>query len=43
MHTLGFQELHEEGLVNADEWEHILANEAFGMPRYMTVMYWVEV
>lgn len=43
MHTLGYQELCEEGLVNEDEWETILANEAYGMPRYMTVMYWVEV
>lgn len=43
MHTLGYLELCEEGLVNEDEWETILANETFGMPRYMTVMYWVEV
>jgi hypothetical protein len=41
--TLGFQALHEEGLVNVDEWEMILVNETYGMPRYLTVMYWVEV
>ena len=43
MGTLGFRALHEEGLVNVDEWEQILTNETFGMPRYLTVMYWVEV
>ena len=43
MHTLGYEELCDEGLVNEDEWQTILANEAYGMPRYMTVMYWVEV
>ena len=41
--TLGFQALQAEGLVNEDEWSQILANEAYGMPRYLTVMYWVEV
>lgn len=40
---LGYQALQEEGLVNEDEWSQILKNEAFGMPRYLTVMYWVEV
>lgn len=43
MGTLGFSALQEEGLVNVDEWEQILTNETYGMPRYLTVMYWVEV
>jgi hypothetical protein len=40
---LGYEALEEEGLVNKDEWEQILGNEARGMPRYLSVMYWVEV
>jgi hypothetical protein len=42
LHRLNFAALQEEGLVNEDEWSQILSNEAFGMPRYLTVMYWVE-
>lgn len=43
MGSLGFQTLNKYGLVNADEWQTILTNDAYGMPRYITVMYWVEV
>lgn len=43
MGALGFQTLNKYGLVNADEWQTILTNDAYGMPRYVTVMYWVEV
>jgi hypothetical protein len=43
MHLVGFQELSEEGLVSRDEWDAIAANEACGMPSYMTVLYWIEV
>jgi hypothetical protein len=29
--------------VNADEWDQILKNETFGMPRYLSVVHWIEV
>jgi hypothetical protein len=40
---ISFSVLQEEGLVNVDEWNQILKNETFGMPRYLTVVHWIEV
>lgn len=42
-HTIGYKCLSAEGLVNRDEWAQILSNEDYGMPRHMTVFYWIQV
>mmetsp|Transcript_4602 Transcript_4602/g.11151 ORF Transcript_4602/g.11151 Transcript_4602/m.11151 type:complete len:735 (+) Transcript_4602:197-2401(+) len=39
---IGFLDLNAEGLVNVDEWKHIVDSEQRGMPRYILAYHWAQ-
>jgi len=39
---ISFLDLNAEGLVNVDEWQHIVDSEKRGMPRYVLAYHWAQ-